>query len=438
MGAMQQDGLDVACLQHIFSFLSPNYLVLLVKPLSKHFKGYVEHARGHKAKHVDALSDVPPWALSSMGIGSLGSPQQMDLITAAARRGCLHTLDWAKSRGLNLRYLHVSDSAAAGGHLAALQWLREEECPWGPSTCEVAARRGHVEVVLWALQNGCPSDRTLCSAAAACGNLQLLQIAREHGCEWDSSTCEAAAAGGHLEVLKWVREEGCLWDEACMCPCAAEGGSLEVLQWVREQGCPWGPATCAKAAAAGHLGILQWLREHGCAWNALTCLAAARGGDLATLQWAREHGCDWHERTCSVAANAGHLELLQWAVASGNGGAAAAAHVPAAAAAAAANVAAAAAAGHAGGAGADDLYGSGSVYSLDLTVVDWEGGVLAFKLMPTFRMGKVMSVFCTKKGIREDEVRFVFAGVPVEACLTSDEHGMVDDDQLDVIREVAG
>ena len=171
------------------------------------------------------------------------------------------------------------------------------------------------------------------------------------------------------------------------------------------------------------LGILQWLREQGCPWNTLTCLAAARGGDLATLQWAREHGCDWHERTCAVAAKRGHLELLQWAAASGNAGAAAAVHAPAAA------------AGHAGDGGG--LYESGDGI-LVLGLVYWEDRLQDVKLKQSYKMSKVRCAFCLKKGIREDEVRFVFLGVPVEGCLTCDEHGMVHGDQVNVIREVVG
>ena len=39
-------------------------------------------------------------------------------------------------------------SAAAGGHLAVLQWAREHGCPWGAGTCEQAAGGGHMAVYL--------------------------------------------------------------------------------------------------------------------------------------------------------------------------------------------------------------------------------------------------------------------------------------------------
>ena len=87
---------------------------------------------------MDALSDVPPWALSSMGISSLtlSFQQKQKLIIAAARRGCLQTLDWARSLQFYLKDLSLSDAAAAGGHLGvgfyvcAVDWLAGSDCCW--------------------------------------------------------------------------------------------------------------------------------------------------------------------------------------------------------------------------------------------------------------------------------------------------------------------
>ena len=65
-------------------------------------------------------------------------------------------------------------SAAYGGHLAVLTWLRANDCPWDEDVCAFAASNGHLEVLQWA---------------------------REHG--WDEITCALAADGGYLEVLRW-------------------------------------------------------------------------------------------------------------------------------------------------------------------------------------------------------------------------------------------
>ena len=70
------------------------------------------------------------------------------------------------------------------------------------------------------------------------GHLEALRWAREHDCPWDSTTCAAAAAGGQLDVVKWARKHGCPWSDLT-CRWAAVSGHLEVLKWAREHGCPY-------------------------------------------------------------------------------------------------------------------------------------------------------------------------------------------------------
>jgi hypothetical protein len=56
--------------------------------------------------------------------------------------------------------------AAAGGHLAVLQWARANGCDWNEDTCRQAARGGHLEVLQWARANDCPWDRDNCITIA--------------------------------------------------------------------------------------------------------------------------------------------------------------------------------------------------------------------------------------------------------------------------------
>ena len=53
-----------------------------------------------------------------------------------------------------------------------LKWARERECPW--------------------------HDVSTCASAAAGGHLEVLRWLRQHGCEWDADTCRCAARRGHL------------------------------------------------------------------------------------------------------------------------------------------------------------------------------------------------------------------------------------------------
>ena len=184
-------------------------------------------------------------ALGEFGGGKELSPDE------AAKQGCLSTLRSLHRRGRAELTVGLCASAAEGGQLKVLQWLRENECPWDEDTCRAGA------------------------AAKGC-NLEVLKWARANGCPWDESTCEYAAARGYLEMLKWTRENDCPWDEGT-CAYAALGGHLETLKWARANGCPWDEETCKWAALNGHLGVLKWARENGCPWDEWTCAMASKG-----------------------------------------------------------------------------------------------------------------------------------------------------------------
>ena len=47
-------------------------------------------------------------------------------------------------------------SAAGGGHLELLKWLRENDAPWDEGVYTNAASGGHSEVLKWARENGAP------------------------------------------------------------------------------------------------------------------------------------------------------------------------------------------------------------------------------------------------------------------------------------------
>ena len=161
--------------------------------------------------------------------------------------------------------------AAAQGDLAALHsaWQRAGRS-WGQQGCSLSAR------------------------AAAGGHLAVLQWLHQNGCSWDWRVCPTAARAGHLALLQWVRQKGCPWS-SFTCTCAARGGHLAVLQWARQNGCDWSVYTCAAAAEGGHLPLLEWARQQGCPWDCKTTLAAAVNNHLAVLQWTRQQRppCPW-------------------------------------------------------------------------------------------------------------------------------------------------
>ena len=134
---------------------------------------------------------------------------------------------------------------------------------------------GDVAAAAWSgVEKGdAQQQRQMCASAARGGQLQALQWLRDHGCDWDAWTCSSAAHGGHLAVLQWARANGCFWNKLT-CSFAARNGHLAVLQWARANGCDWNASTCTAAAEGGHLAVLQWARANGCNWDRRTCSAA--------------------------------------------------------------------------------------------------------------------------------------------------------------------
>ncbi len=86
----------------------------------------------------------------------------------------------------------------------------------------VPGANGHAplrqKTAIWKYYNGhvkmaAPGDVETCDFAAGNGHLAILQWARENNCPWDAVTCAKAAENGHLKLLKWARENRCPWNE---------------------------------------------------------------------------------------------------------------------------------------------------------------------------------------------------------------------------------
>ena len=119
MSVYQDNELNLPCLERVFSHLHANLhanlLVLTVKPLSKHFKTWVDKhpgARGHKLKPA---AEVPAWALPALSVQQLRYKQKKQLLISAAGGGQLMTVRWLREQGCAWD-LGASDAAAAGGH----------------------------------------------------------------------------------------------------------------------------------------------------------------------------------------------------------------------------------------------------------------------------------------------------------------------------------
>ena len=120
--------LDLPSLACVFSFLHGNYMQLSIRPLSKHFKQWVEDQPSLQPAKLDPSADIPPWALPALNLQQLKYNQKKKLMVSAAKGGQLTTLQWARQKGCPWDK-RVTAAAAKGGNLAVLQWLRQEGCP---------------------------------------------------------------------------------------------------------------------------------------------------------------------------------------------------------------------------------------------------------------------------------------------------------------------
>ena len=185
---------------------------------------------------------------------------------AAAYTGQFNVLTWAKAHGCAMEKTALVH-AAGGSRLDVIQWL-EETCDIDQTTMdamqEFAADRGRLNVLSWARDKvGYTINASAISkAAAAGGHLAVFEWMREEGLGLsDCAACTAAARHGHLDVLMWLRETASAnWDEQTTKQ-AAIGGHLQLLQWALEHRCPWDGKNLLHAACFGHVDVVQWQTE---------------------------------------------------------------------------------------------------------------------------------------------------------------------------------
>jgi hypothetical protein len=93
---------------------------------------------------------------------------QQDLLKSAARENQIKVLEWVCSQpddrfddrfyegfGLTVK---VMAAAAEGGHVEAMQWLRDRGTDWNTDVSNAAAREGKLEALKWLVDKGCPFD----------------------------------------------------------------------------------------------------------------------------------------------------------------------------------------------------------------------------------------------------------------------------------------
>lgn len=248
------------------------------------------------------------------------SPQSMSIYNCAAMSGHLDLLQRLHDRIGYTQSDLPCNSAAYGGQLEVLRWLRQKGFYLTATAMVWAAKRGHLDVIRWLYANGCLPHTAVSALAAEGGHLSVLQWLHEHKIAFSDDICSKAARAGRIDMIGWLRACGHTWG-ASTCEAAARNGHLRLLQWLHREGCPWTEWACEGAALGGHISVLRWGHDQGLAWNRRRCAdAAAWSGHLAVLQWiaavtATDAPTDpslWHESLCLAAATGGHLDVLSW------------------------------------------------------------------------------------------------------------------------------
>lgn len=174
----------------------------------------------------------------------------------AAKKGFMQVLQWAKINGV------LNESAMSGAARKnkkdIIDWLEEEQCPWGETTTASAAKGGHFELLKWLKEDNCPIDYKTPAYAAKKGHLDILKWALDNGCKWDEMIATYAAKGGQIDILKWIEEQGFSMDENTLYY-ALVNGQFEVFKWAYENECPRPDDMHIIALRNDQFEILNWL-----------------------------------------------------------------------------------------------------------------------------------------------------------------------------------
>ena len=203
-------------------------------------------------------------------------------------------------------YGMVCSMAASKGTLDVLREARAIGCPWdGVDTAKHACRNGHLLLLQWARLPYQPDRVQLSSdcylSAAKGGHLDVIKFLREERCGYDNRSAFAAARLGHprcLELLYDIcTENEARWRPNDVCASAVSSDRIDVLKtaWALEPEMydsfdnpfmSFSVPPMQRAAYRGRIDMMEWLLDNGCPWGSSTCQAIADVGDPAVSIWA--------------------------------------------------------------------------------------------------------------------------------------------------------
>lgn len=186
-------------------------------------------------------------------------------------------LIWLRERGFAFGEM-VCTAAAARGDLPMLQFAREHGCPFdSDEVMAMAALNGHLNILEWGVQQGCELTEVLTGEAAAGGSIPVLEWLWARNSLWDFDLVHAFAHG-HYDIYRWLKARGFLVEvnepdpdgRTCL-HCAASDGQTQVVRLLLADGAHVNPLMDGHilpvhlAVDQGHCEIVQLLVNAG-AW----------------------------------------------------------------------------------------------------------------------------------------------------------------------------
>ena len=182
------------------------------------------------------------------------------ILIAAAAKGKLPFLYWAKEKGIQLPK-EALVAAARNGQLHVVKWLHH----WGlrGNVAQIAAAIGDVSMLEWAvIEGGYPCDTQVLFKAVESNQKGPLIWAHSQNIVIRSDLSCTAAAMGHCDALEFLMDIGCenedlTWE-------AASSGKLGTLKWlVENRELKPQSADIYRAAQNGHVDVVRYLNDRG-------------------------------------------------------------------------------------------------------------------------------------------------------------------------------
>jgi hypothetical protein len=112
---------------------------------------------------------------------------------------------------------HVYNIAARRGDMALCAYLYANQCGWSLGTCEAAASNGDSGLLRWLREHDCPwNEDSISNDAAEGGSVDALEfLQEEEGIEFTADMLTKmlliAGANSKLEAAQWLRKQGAEW-----------------------------------------------------------------------------------------------------------------------------------------------------------------------------------------------------------------------------------